>query len=164
MSHDEELRGMKRIMTTGLVALGLTLAVPGAAWAQSGHFVGTQVCRDTGLSVTCTGKVAGLGSTTFEIVVIADGRASVECRNPAGQVAPGQSFEYEAEGTTGTLRTPRNGQYRYSVSTDVPTPPAGSCPNRKWTATVTDVAFSGDATVELRESGTVSDSVTVPIS
>jgi len=107
--------------------------------------------------------VAGLGSTTFEIVVTADGVASVECHNPAGQVAPGQSFEFSAEGTTGTLKTPRNGQYRYSVSTDAPTPPAGSCPNRKWTAVVTDVSFSGDATLQLFEGAVLSDTATAPI-
>jgi hypothetical protein len=155
---------IKRLLGTAALALTIAVSLPGMAWAQSGHFVGTQTCRDTGLTVTCTGKVAGLGSTTFEIVVRADGVASVECRNPAGNVAPGQSFEFEAEGTTGTMRTPRNGQYRYSVSTDTPVPPADSCPNRKWTAEVTDVEFTGDATIELYEGDVLSDAVTVPIS
>lgn len=154
---------MKRYLATAAVGLALAVGFTGTAWAQSGHFVGTQTCRDTGLTVTCSGKVAGLGSTTFEIVVVADGLASVECRNPAGQVAPGQSFEYEAEGTTGTLRTPRNGQYRYTVSTDIPTPPADSCPNKKWTASVTDVTFTGDATLELYEGAVLADTTTVRI-
>jgi hypothetical protein len=154
---------MKRYLATAAVGLALAVASSGTALAQSGHFVGSQTCTETGLSVTCSGKVAGLGSKTFEIVVVADGAASVECRNPAGQVAPGQSFEFEAEGTTGKLRTPRNGQYRYTLSTDVPTPPAGSCPNRKWTASVVDVTFTGDATLELYEGDVLSDTVTVPI-
>jgi hypothetical protein len=66
-----------------IALLGLT-AVP--AYAQSGHFIengaGAPVCTDIGTQVTCTGKVAGLGGTTFEITIEADGVASVECTNP----------------------------------------------------------------------------------
>jgi hypothetical protein len=153
----------KRHLATAAVGLAFALGTSGVAMAQSGHFVGNQTCRDSGLELTCTGKVAGLGGTTFEIVVVADGVASVECTNPGGQVAPGQSFTFEAEGSTGTVKTPRNGQYRYTVSTDTPTPPAGSCPNKKWTASVVDVTFTGDATLELYEGDSLSDSVTVPI-
>jgi hypothetical protein len=153
---------MKRYLSVALLALALALGLPGVAVAQSGHFVQTQTCTDTGLTVTCTGKVAGLGGTTFEIVVIADGVASVECANPAGNVAPGQSFDFEAEGTTGAQPTPRNGQFRYSVSTAAPTAPAGSCPNPQWTATVIDVTFT-NATIQLLEDGVLSDSVTVPV-
>jgi hypothetical protein len=34
----------------------------------------------------CTGKVAGLGGTTFEITIVAPGIASVECTNPGGNL------------------------------------------------------------------------------
>lgn len=153
---------MRRILSIVVVALGLTLGFGGVAVAQSGHFVQTQNCRDTGLTVTCTGKVAGLGGTTFEIQIVADGVASVECANPAGNVAPGQDFEFTAEGTTGTQTTPRNGQFRYSVSTTAPSAPADSCPNPQWTATVTDVTFT-TATLNLLEDGVLSDSVTVAV-
>lgn len=154
---------MRRILSILVVALGLTLGFGGVAVAQSGHFVQTQNCRDTGLTVTCSGKVAGLGGTTFEIQIIADGVASVECANPAGNVAPGQDFEFTAEGTTGTQTTPRNGQFRYTVSTRAPSAPADSCPNPQWTATVVDVSFT-TATLNLLEGGQLSDSVTVPVS
>jgi hypothetical protein len=40
--------------------------------------------------------------------------------------------------------------------------PAGSCPNPKWTATVTDVAFT-TATLSLFEDSTLSDTETVPV-
>ena len=47
------------------------------AYAQSGHFIengaGAPVCTDEGTTVECTGKVAGLGGTTFEITIAADG-------------------------------------------------------------------------------------------
>jgi hypothetical protein len=130
--------------------------------AQSGHFVGTPTCRDIGTQVQCSGKVAGLGGTTFEIRVSAPGTASVTCTNPAGNVAPGQSFTTTATGSGGPQPTPRNGQASFRVTTVAPTAPAGSCPNPKWTATVTDVSFT-TATLTLLEDSTVSDQITVPV-
>lgn len=144
-----------------LAAVGaLTFAT--AAFAQAGHFVGTPVCTDEGTTVECRGKVAGLGGTTFEITVSAPGTASVECTNPGGQVAPGQSFTTTVAGTSGPLATPRNGQFRFTVESDTPSAPPGSCPNPMWTATVVDVEF-GDATLTLTEDGVVSDTITVPV-
>jgi hypothetical protein len=106
---------------------------------------------------------AGLGGTTFRIDVSATGVADVTCTNPAGNVAPGQSFSFEGAGSTGDQLTPRNGQFRFSVETVSPTAPPGSCPNPMWTATVTDVHFT-DATLTLFEDSTVSDTITVPVS
>jgi len=153
---------MKRFLVIGVVTAA-ALAFPGVASAQSGHFVGTPTCTDEGTTVECTGKVAGLGGTTFELTVSAPGTASVECTNPAGNVAPGQSFSTTVAGTSGPLATPRNGQFRFTVESDTPTAPPGSCPNPMWTATVIDVVF-GDATVTLEEDGVVSDTITVPVS
>jgi len=144
-----------------LIVLVLALGT-GPAFAQSGHFVGTQTCTDIGTQVRCSGKVAGLGSTTFQIDVTAQGQATVECTNPGGNVAPGQTFSFTAAGSSGPLATPRNGQFRYTVTTDAPTAPAGSCPNPQWTANVVDVSFTS-ATITLREDGVISDQVTVPV-
>jgi len=154
---------MRRI---AVVLVGCTLAVLSfatPAQAQSGHFVGEPTCRDIGTQVQCTGKVAGLGGTTFTITVAAEGIASVQCTNPAGNVAPGQSFETDLAGSSGPFATPRNGQARFTVTSNAPVAPAGSCPNPQWTARVTDVEFTSDATVTLFEDGTVSDVITVPI-
>jgi hypothetical protein len=153
---------MKRYLVVGIVAVAV-LAFAGVAYAQSGHFVGTQTCSDIGTRVSCSGKVAGLGGTTFTITVTANGTASVTCTNPAGNVAPGQSFSFTAAGSSGPFTTPRNGQASYTVRTNAPSAPAGSCPNPKWTATVTDVTFT-TATLTLLEDSTVSDTVTVPVS
>jgi hypothetical protein len=153
---------MRRYLAAGVVAVAV-LAFPAFASAQSGHFVGTQTCRDIGTQVQCSGKVAGLGGTTFEITVSAQGTASVTCTNPAGNVAPGQSFTTTTAGSSGPQPTPRNGSARYTVTTVAPSAPPGSCPNSKWTATVTDVAFTS-ATITLSENGGVSDQVTVPVS
>jgi hypothetical protein len=153
---------MRRYLVAGVVAVA-AFAFPAFASAQSGHFVGTQTCTDTGTQVQCSGKVAGLGGTTFTITVTANGTASVTCTNPAGNVAPGQSFSFTAAGSSGPFPTPRNGQSPYTVTTNAPSAPAGSCPNPKWTATVTDVAFT-TATISLFEDSTLSDTETVPVS
>lgn len=154
---------MKRYLVLLAVAAVAVLAFSPAASAQSGHFVGTPTCTDEGTFLECTGKVAGLGGTTFRIDVAASGVADVTCTNPGGQVAPGQSFSFDGAGSTGDQLTPRNGQFRFTVTTISPTAPAGSCPNPMWTATVTDVHFT-DATLTLFENGTVSDTITVPVS
>jgi hypothetical protein len=155
-------RSMARLLVVTVAALTLLTAFGGTAFAQSGHFVGTPVCTDEGTTAECTGKVAGLGGTTFTILVSAPGTATVECTNPAGNVAPGQTFDPTATGQSGPFPTPRNGQARFTVATDTPSAPAGSCPNPQWTAEVIDVEF-GDATITLLEDGNVSDTITVPV-
>ena len=151
---------MKRLFS--LVALVVVSFVGVNAYAQSGHFVGSVSCKDIGTQVQCTGKVAGLGSTgTFTVLVEAQGTASVECTNPAGNVAPGQSFTTTAAGSE-TQPTPNNGQARFNVSTGEPTIPAGACPNNKWTASVVDVTFT-TATVTLLEGTTQSDQQVVTV-
>jgi hypothetical protein len=115
--------------------------------------------------VRCTGKVAGLGGTTFEITVDATGTATVECTNPGGNVAPGQDTTVTVGGTTTPLPTPRNGQFRFTVTSDDPEPlPATpTCPNNQWTPNIVDVTFT-TATLTLFEGTTVSDTITVPVS
>src|SRR5215216_5165655 len=153
---------MRRTLIVFTVLALAALSLTATASAQSGHFVGTPTCTDIGTQVQCTGKVAGLGGTTFEIRVSATGTASVTCTNPAGNVAPGQSFTATSTGSGGPQPTPRNGSVTFSVSTTTPVAPAGSCPNSKWTATVNDVSFT-TATITLLEDNVVSDTITVPV-
>ena len=161
---------MRRI-AIAVVALGAFVGlVFGAApaFAQSGHFIengaGAPVCTDEGTTVLCTGKVAGLGGTTFEIRIAASGIASVECTNPGGNVAPGQDTAVDVAGTTGPLPTPRNGQFVFSIQTDEPPqpPPTPTCPNDMWEANIIDVAFT-TATLTLFEDNVQVDQVTVPV-
>ena len=154
---------MRRTMIVFTIAALAALSLTATASAQSGHFVGTPTCTDIGTQVECKGKVAGLGGTTFTILVSAEGTASVECTNPGGNVAPGQSFTTTTTGSSGPFATPRNGQTRFTVTSNTPTAPPGSCPNEKWSAAVTDVAFT-EATITLLEDSTVSDTITVPVS
>jgi hypothetical protein len=158
---------MKRLLLLSVVAVA-ALAFPGVASAQSGHFVtgggNAPTCTDIGLQVQCSGKVAGLGGTTFEITVEATGTASVVCINPAGHRAPGQDTTVTVSGTTTPLPTPRNGQFQFTVTTDSPAPlPATpTCPNDQWTPVITDVVFT-TATLSLFEDDVLSDQVIVPV-
>jgi len=151
-----------KLVGIALAAVVASVAFVARAQAQSGHFVGTPTCTDIGTQLSCSGKVAGLGSTTFTITIQSQGTASVECENPAGNVAPGQSFEFTATGSF-SGQTPRNGQFTFRrITTNEPQAPPGSCPNPMWTAAVTDVQF-GTATLTLFEDSTVSDTVTVQV-
>jgi hypothetical protein len=66
--------------------------------------------------------------------------------------------------TTTPLPTPRNGQFRFSVTTDdpEPLPPTPTCPNNQWTPNIVDVTFT-TATLTLLEDGVQSDQVVVPV-
>jgi hypothetical protein len=163
---------MKRILAPqskivfAVVALVFTVGFGAdAALAQSGHFVGTPTCRDIGTQIQCTGKVAGLGGETFTITVAAEGTGTVECTNPAGNVAPGQTFTTTATGSF-SRATPDNGQFTFrgadALTTTALTAPPGSCPNNRWSAAVVDATF-GDATLNLIEDGNLSDTITVPV-
>lgn len=160
---------MKRHIGVAVAFVMAGLALPASASAQSGHFLtggnNAPRCVDTGVQVSCSGKVAGLGGTTFEITVQAQGIARVECINPGGNRAPGQDTTVTVAGTTTPLPTPRNGQYRFSVTTDDPGPlPATpTCPNQQWTPRIVDVRFT-DATLTLLENGVLADRVTLPVS
>ena len=144
------------------------LAFPGVASAQSGHFLtgggNAPTCTDEGTTVACEGKVAGLGGTTFEITIAAEGIASVECTNPGGNVAPGQDTAVTVAGTTDPQPTPRNGQFRFNIESDdpEPLPPTPTCPNNQWTPNIVDVTFT-EATLTLLEDGVQSDQVVVPV-
>jgi len=159
---------MKRYLVLLSVFAVAALALPAVASAQSGHFVtggaNEPTCTDIGTQVRCSGKVAGLGGTTFTITITAQGTASVVCINPAGHRAPGQDTTVTATGSTGPIPTPTNGQFTFTLTTAPPGPlPATpTCPNRKWTPVITDVTFT-TATLSLFEDSTLSDQITVPV-
>ena len=156
---------MRKFGIIAVLALMVTALAAVPALAQSGHFVGTPTCTDEGTTVECTGKVAGLGGTTFQIDVAAPGIATVECTNPGGNVAPGQDTEVDVAGTTEPLPTPRSGQYVFGITSDDPEPlPATpTCPNEMWTPNIVDVEFT-EATLTLLEDGVVVDVLTdVPV-
>jgi hypothetical protein len=152
------------IVSVGLAPLlALFLSLP--VLAQSGHFVtggkNDPQCVDGGTRLTCVGKVSGLGGTTFEITVESQGTAIVECRNPGGNVAPGQDTTITASASTGPQPTPRNGNFNFSLATAQPVVPnVPTCPNPQWRAEVVDVIF-GPATVTLFEDGVQVDQIII---
>jgi hypothetical protein len=160
---------MKRLIIALAAVIALFGLTAAPAYAQSGHFIengaGAPECTDEGTTVECTGKVAGLGGTTFEITIVAPGIASVECTNPGGNVAPGQDTAVTVAGTTGPQPTPRNGAFVFTIETDdpEPLPPTPTCPNNQWTPEIVDVTFT-TATLTLFEDGVQTDQVIVPVS
>src|SRR5919107_4254503 len=82
-------------------------------------------CRDIGTQLQCTGNVSGLGNENLSVTVTAQGTGTVQCTNPAGNVAPGQTFTTDVSGSQ-TGIAPKNGRATFNVTTTAPTAPAGS--------------------------------------
>ena len=126
--------GIIAVLAVVLVASVATIASAAVRFHQG------PTCRDIGTQLQCSGNVSGLGQEQLTVDVSATGTGTVECTNPAGNVAPGQTFTTNVSGT-GTFDVDKNGRANFTVTTIAPTAPAGSCPNPKWTAAVTDVTF-----------------------
>lgn len=156
-----------RSVLLGVVAVA-ALAMSGVASAQSGHFItgggNEPVCTvNPNFTVTCDGKVAGLGGETFEITLDISASATWDCINPQGNPGnstAGQANNLTASGSTGEQPTPTNGQYEFSITT-TGLNLGKLCPSSKWTVANFTVTFS-DATITLLEDGQTSDQVIVP--
>jgi hypothetical protein len=162
-----EIDVMKRYPLFAVLVGVAVFTVAAVALAQSGHFItgggNAPLCVDMGTQLACSGKVSGLGGTTFEITVETSAVASIECENPGGNIAPGQDTQITAAGSSGPLPTPRNGQFLFTVTTvPVTVPNTPTCPNPGWLAHVVDVVF-GDATLSLFENGVLVAQVIVPL-
>jgi hypothetical protein len=141
-------------MQQRLVSVGaLGLLVSAALLAANVHFVRGPDVTDNGVTLTVSGKLAGLGEGDITVIVNATGVASVECTNPGGNVAPGQDTTFAASGSV-TLPASKNGNLVFSVTTAVPVIPSSACPNPQWTADATDVVFA-NGTVTVVQGGQV---------
>src|SRR5215212_9846140 len=150
------LRKFGIIAVLSLMLVAVTAAVATAAV----RFHAGPTCTDNGLTLTCTGNVSGLGSTDLDVTLTSTATATVECTNPAGNVAPGQTFTTDVS-ASGTFTPGPNGRADITLTTTAPTAPAGSCPNPGWSAAVTDVTF-GDVTLVGTQGGVEVFNVTVP--
>jgi hypothetical protein len=110
-------------VVAALGILGLTAAV---AIAGNAHFVGTPTCTQdqagtANATVTCSGKIAGLGSEKTVVTVTANG--TTICTNRGENNPPGQTR------TSGSQVFPRvrNGQITFSVTTQ---PARRQCPDK----------------------------------
>src|SRR5688572_25648477 len=117
----------------------------------SPHFVVGPQFVDQGSTLTASGSVAGLGNEDVTVLLNAQGTATIVCTNPAGNVAPGQTRDVNVSGSQ-TITDVKNGRVNFSVTTIAPAAPADACPNRKWTASVTNVDFSS-ATLIVQQGG-----------
>jgi hypothetical protein len=152
------------IAVLSLMALALA-AVP--ALAQSGHFVtgGGNAPRVSGPAdngdLTISGKVAGLGGTTFEVIATADAQATYACRTGGGEF-PNAANKQDVGGvvtaTTGPQPTPRNGQATFNLILQEPTSTL-TCPPGQ-TRVLVSVSYT-NLTLTLREDSQVSDTETI---
>jgi len=120
---------------------------------SSAHFINGPTFTDQGTTLKATGSIAGLGNGDVTVLLNAQVTATIICTNPSGNVAPGQTSNVNVSGQQ-TITDVKNGRINFSVTTIAPTAPAKSCPNNKWTASVTNVNFSS-ATLTIEQGGQV---------
>jgi hypothetical protein len=155
--------GIIAVLAMLVVALA---AVP--ALAQSGHFVtgggNTPIASgpDDFGDLDLSGKVAGLGGTTFEIEATADATAEYACQNRGGEFPNDprkQSVSGPVSDTTGPQPTPRNGQFKWSLTLEEPASTL-TCPGGQVVVLVS-VSYT-NITVSLFEDDVLSDSISFP--
>jgi hypothetical protein len=141
----------KIIVSTPLVIFAVALlfaaafmAVP--AKADSAHFVKGPTCTVSLTSgLTCTGKVAGLG-TVPDSVFLSDTltTATYICHNKGGNVAPGQPTQTPSQsGPPGSIAA-SGGNIIFGATLPVPPAPNPTgCPNGNWTLQLSSVSYSG---------------------
>jgi hypothetical protein len=146
---------LKKVLAaiTGVVAV----TVIATAAIAAVHFKSGPSFVDQGLTLAASGSIAGLGNADVTVVLGGTGAITATCTNPAGNIAPGNLHPSVALTGTQTISASaiKNGNLSFSVVTAGPGPisaKAAGCPNNNWTATITDVTFSG-ATLTFYQNG-----------
>ena len=143
---------MRKIGIIAVMALLVSALAAVPALAANPHFIGSPTFTDNGTTLTATGSIAGLGNQNIDVVLTATGSATVTCTNPAGNVAPGQTFTTTVSGSDTDIQV-KNGRATFSATTNEPVAPAGSCPNPRWSASVGDVTFTSATITVFQPSG-----------
>ncbi|MEV7521684.1 hypothetical protein [Streptomyces sp. NPDC091371] len=147
---------MRRVFATAVMTLATTVVGMTTATAQSPHFVGTPTCtKSLSTGLTCTGKVAGLGSDVTRVFLDTSSIVlTTACANPGRptEMVPGQrTISGAVQGPVVDI-PPRNGRINIRATLPVPETPAAEdvCPNRRWTVLVTSVTFN-DVTLHVEQ-------------
>ena len=161
---------MRRIAIVMLSVLAMISFTASVAFASNVHFKhGSPVFTDNGLTLTASGALAGLGNGDVVIAVAATGQPTSVCTNPAGATQPpGQNpAEVTLTGVGGFPAADiKNGNLSFSVTTAAPTSPipdAPDCPNRQWTETITDVAFTSATITVYQPCADTTEPISCPI-
>jgi hypothetical protein len=164
------LRKFGIIAVLSLIVTALA-AVP--ALAQNPHFIGgaEPTITISGNTATVAGgqKIAGLGNEDVTFVLTAEGFATTACRNPSGNVAPGQNAQFTVESEPVTVTPSATGFVIVPQNLSVSGPAVGSfvsdeeagAPNPKWTCFVTGSTITS-ATLTISQGGNVILTVTEP--
>ena len=156
---------MRKIAIWGVLALMVTAIAAVPALAQSGHFVtgGANALKISGPAangdLSISGKVAGLGGTTFEVEVTGDATAEYACRNRGGEFPNDpkkQTVSGPVSASTGPQPTPTNGQASYSLTLQEPASTL-VCPGGQ-RVVLTSVTYE-DVTLSLYEDDVLSDQI-----
>jgi hypothetical protein len=140
---------MRRFTMLAICLLLLACFTATTAWATSPHYKKSPSCVDNGLTLSCTGAIAGLGN--FDVLIRLNAAAIVEtvCRAPgSGNESPGQNPALPVDVSGGLLidsQDIKNGNLAFTVTTvapKTPTPAQAGCPNNKWGVRITNVTFS----------------------
>jgi hypothetical protein len=140
------MRSPWRLIVLLAVLAVTSLMLAGTASAESPHFIGTPTCtKSLTTGLTCSGKAAGLGNgPTAAFLTASSVRATYECVNKGGNVAPGQPVVLSD--VTGPVQniTPRNGQITFSPTLPPPPTPSSrtACPNGNWSVRLTSLTFN----------------------
>ena len=148
--------GMIAVLSLIVVALTASVALAGhrTGHGQAGgtgnpHFVGEpQITQPAANQVRAVGSIAGVGSSLVTVQLTVFAFQEVECRNPGGKVAPGQTETFPAGTETQEIQ-PEAGRANFDLTVTAtglqPDDPRlqAACPNQKWTAEPGDVVVTG---------------------
>ena len=125
--------------------------------------------NDTGLSLSGSGALSGLGNGDVLVTLSATADVTSSCTNQGGNQAPGQNPAPIT--VTGSVSIPasevKNGTTSFSVATVAPAaviPGAPDCPNANWVESIDDLAFTSITLTVEQPPGTVVLTVTCAVS
>lgn len=133
MHHLEQSSKRRKGIIALVVAGALTSTM---ALAANPHCTGNdaEAILNPDGTVTFVTHVAGFGSETIEVDISVPVSVDIDCQNPGGNIAPGQSFTTTATGSA-VVDPSESGQAQINVTTDpIEIPDEDeACPNGRWT-------------------------------